>query len=135
MAISTFETLPIVSIHGQLLLSPPTCRHEVLQREPAKDLHLVIDEFEQHAIATHAVVHHTTLRSATFCMDVPRWGDRVAPDGSHFAQGPVWLINVVLTRDDEEVRYPAMAVRVDEIHHLAIDLLLGRKFDEKIDDL
>jgi hypothetical protein len=65
-------------------------------------------------------------------MDVTRWGDGVAADGSHFAQGPVRLIHVVLTRDDKQVRDPTMAVRVDEIHYPAINLLLGRKCDEKI---
>ena len=105
------------------------------QSEPAQDLHLVINELEQHTTAIHAGVHHTTLRSPTFCMDVTRWGDGVAVYGSHFAQGPVRLIHVVLTRDDEQVRHPTRAVCVDEMHHSAIDLLLGRKFDKKVYDL
>ena len=108
---------------------PSTCCNEVLQREPAKDLHLIIDELEQHATATHAVVNHPTLRSPTFCMDVTRRGDGVAAHSSHFAKGTVRLINVVLTRYDEQVSNPTVAMRVDEIHNTAIYLLLGRKFD------
>src|SRR5437016_2172665 len=65
-------------------------------------------------------------------MDVTRWGDGVAAHWSHFAQGAVRLIHVVLTRDDEQVRHPTMAMRVDAIHHPATDLFFGRKFDEKI---